>query len=173
MAIFLLIFTTVSLLCCATWSDLEWPSVTTLAAILVQRWKLIMQSNSLKLGGFDKFLIVSYILYINILRFDFWRFWPSLAGYNNFCTETWLQRAVNLANLSQTQYVIYGRVDIKWIVITAPARNTRKQSFATCSLGWNISNTSDSVSSEYPNTEKWVKNTTRSGVFVTKFKSLG
>ena len=33
-----------------------------------------------------------------------------------------------------------------------------------------ISNTRDSVSSGYPNTEKRVKNTTRSGVFLTKFE---
>ena len=34
----------------------------------------------------------------------------------------------------------------------------------------NISNTSDSVSSGYPNTEKRVENMTRSGVFFTKFE---
>ena len=34
----------------------------------------------------------------------------------------------------------------------------------------NISNTIDSVSSGYPNTEKRVENTTRSGVFLTKFE---
>ena len=33
----------------------------------------------------------------------------------------------------------------------------------------NISNKRDSVSSGYPNTEKGVENTTRSGVFLTKF----
>ena len=37
----------------------------------------------------------------------------------------------------------------------------------------NISNTSDSVSSGYPNTEKRVENTTRSGVFLTKFEVFG
>ena len=36
-----------------------------------------------------------------------------------------------------------------------------------------ISNTSDSVSSGYPNTEKRVENTTRSGVFLTKFEVFG
>ena len=36
----------------------------------------------------------------------------------------------------------------------------------------NISNTSDSVSG-YPNTEKRVENTTRSGVFLTKFEVFG
>ena len=35
-----------------------------------------------------------------------------------------------------------------------------------------ISNTSDSVSLGYPNTEKRVKNTTRSGVFLTKFEII-
>ena len=34
----------------------------------------------------------------------------------------------------------------------------------------NISNTRDSVSLGYPNTEKRVENTTRSGVFLTKFE---
>ena len=34
----------------------------------------------------------------------------------------------------------------------------------------NISNTRDSVSSGYANTEKRVKNTTRSGVFLTEFE---
>ena len=37
----------------------------------------------------------------------------------------------------------------------------------------NISNTRDSVSSGYPNTEKRVENTTRIGVFVTKFEVFG
>ena len=41
------------------------------------------------------------------------------------------------------------------------------------SLEGNISNTSDSVSSGYPNTEKRVENTTRSGVFLTKFEVFG
>ena len=36
-----------------------------------------------------------------------------------------------------------------------------------------ISNTSDSVSSGYPNTEKRVENTRRSGVFLTKFEVFG
>ena len=36
-----------------------------------------------------------------------------------------------------------------------------------------ISNTSDSVSSGYQNTEKIVENTTRSGVFLTKFEVFG
>ena len=37
----------------------------------------------------------------------------------------------------------------------------------------NKSNTSDSVSSGYPNTKKRVENTTRSGVFLTKFEVFG
>ena len=37
----------------------------------------------------------------------------------------------------------------------------------------NISNTRDSVSSGYPNTEKRVENTTGSGVFLTKFEMFG
>ena len=37
----------------------------------------------------------------------------------------------------------------------------------------NISNTSDSVSSGYPNTEKRVENTACSGVFLTKFEVFG
>ena len=41
------------------------------------------------------------------------------------------------------------------------------------SVSCNISNTSDSVSSGYPNTEKRVENTTRSGVFLTKFEVFG
>ena len=36
-----------------------------------------------------------------------------------------------------------------------------------------ISNTSDNVSSGYPNTEKRVENTTSSGVFLTKFEVFG
>ena len=40
-------------------------------------------------------------------------------------------------------------------------------------MSGNISNTSDSVSSGYPNTEKRVENTTRSGVFLTKFEVFG
>ena len=41
------------------------------------------------------------------------------------------------------------------------------------SVGCNISNTRDSVSSGYPNTEKRVENTTRSGLFLTKFEVFG
>ena len=37
----------------------------------------------------------------------------------------------------------------------------------------NISNTRDCISSGYPNTEKRVENTTRSGVFLTKFEVFG
>ena len=37
----------------------------------------------------------------------------------------------------------------------------------------NISNTSDSVTSGYLNTEKRVENTTRSGVFLTNFEVFG
>ena len=37
----------------------------------------------------------------------------------------------------------------------------------------NISNTRDRVSSGYPNTEKRVEHTTRSGVFLTKFEVFG
>ena len=37
----------------------------------------------------------------------------------------------------------------------------------------NMSNTRRSVSSGYPNTEKRVKNMTRSGVFLTKFQVFG
>ena len=37
----------------------------------------------------------------------------------------------------------------------------------------NISNTTDDVSSGYPNTEKRVENTTRSGVFLTEFEVFG
>ena len=37
----------------------------------------------------------------------------------------------------------------------------------------NISNTRDKVSSGYPNTERRVENTTRSGVFLTKFEVFG
>ena len=40
-------------------------------------------------------------------------------------------------------------------------------------LDVNISNTSDSVSSGYPNTEKRVKNTKHSGVLLTKFEVFG
>ena len=36
-----------------------------------------------------------------------------------------------------------------------------------------ISNTRDNVSSGYPDTEKGVENTTRSGVFLTKFEVFG
>ena len=39
--------------------------------------------------------------------------------------------------------------------------------------GCNISNTRDSVSSGYPNIEKRVENTTRSGVFLTKLEVFG
>ena len=46
------------------------------------------------------------------------------------------------------------------------------ESLSSCILG-NISNMRNSVSSGYPNTEKRVENTTRSGVFLTKFEVFG
>ena len=46
-------------------------------------------------------------------------------------------------------------------------------SYLVSCKGSNISNTSDSVSLGYPNTEKRVENTTRSGVFLTKFEVFG
>ena len=49
--------------------------------------------------------------------------------------------------------------------------NINETSFSE--LRSNISNTSDSVSSGYPNTEKRVENTARSGVFLTKFEVFG
>ena len=45
------------------------------------------------------------------------------------------------------------------------------QLFFSCNI--HVSNTRDSVSSGYPNTEKRVENTTRSGVFLTKFEVFG
>jgi len=39
--------------------------------------------------------------------------------------------------------------------------------------GGNMSNTKDNVSSRHPNTEKRVGNTTRSGVFLSKFETFG
>ena len=40
-------------------------------------------------------------------------------------------------------------------------------------LAYGVLNTSNSVSSGYPNTEKRVENTTRSGVFLMKFEVFG
>ena len=51
---------------------------------------------------------------------------------------------------------------------STPAKNSKK-SPQVC----NISNTGDSVSSGYPNPEKRVENTVRSGVFLTKFEVFG
>ena len=42
--------------------------------------------------------------------------------------------------------------------------------FSLVCFGSNVSNTRDSVSSGYPNTENRVENTTHSGLFSTKFK---
>ena len=42
-----------------------------------------------------------------------------------------------------------------------------------CCVSSNISNTLDNVSLGYPNTKKRVKNTMRSGVFLTKFEVFG
>ena len=49
---------------------------------------------------------------------------------------------------------------------------TLRLQFPRMHAGCNISNTR-SVSSGYPNTEKRVENTTRSGVFLTKFEVFG
>ena len=46
--------------------------------------------------------------------------------------------------------------------------NKKPEKGLTHRVSNNISNTRDSVSSGYPNTEKRVENTTRSGVFLTK-----
>ena len=52
-------------------------------------------------------------------------------------------------------------------------QTNRLVSKSLCSVLSNISNTRNSVSSGYPNTEKRVESTTRSGVFLTKFEVLG
>ena len=46
-------------------------------------------------------------------------------------------------------------------------------SYMSICLVSNISNTRNSVSSGYPNTEKRVEKTTRSGVFLTKLEVFG
>ena len=56
-------------------------------------------------------------------------------------------------------------------ILSRGSRNTLR--CFTWYLLCNISNTSNSVSSGYPNTEKRVENTTCSGVFLTKFKVFG
>ena len=48
------------------------------------------------------------------------------------------------------------------------SQTSKLVSLTLCSVLSNISNTRDSVSSGYPNIEKRVENTTRSGVFLTK-----
>ena len=58
------------------------------------------------------------------------------------------------------------------LLIADLTRASRVNSHTQC-CGCNISNTRDSVSSGYPNTEKRVGNTTRSGVFLTEFEVFG
>ena len=55
-------------------------------------------------------------------------------------------------------------------IICSPIYNASHSSEHVVS---NISNTRDSFSSGYPNTEKRVDHTTRSGVFLMKFKVFG
>ena len=58
-------------------------------------------------------------------------------------------------------------------VLPVTNKDRKPRSIQYSSYLCNISNTSDSVSSGYPNTEKVVENTTRSGVFLTKFEVFG
>ena len=61
----------------------------------------------------------------------------------------------NPPDMKKLQLVLQGSVSVQvW-----NARNSVRN------MGCNISNTRDSVSSGYPNTEKRVENTTRSGFF--------
>ena len=59
----------------------------------------------------------------------------------------------------------------KWFKSPVNINEANKQ--AENYVGSTISNTSDSVSSGYPNTEKRVENTTRSVVFLMKFEVFG
>ena len=53
------------------------------------------------------------------------------------------------------------------------ARETPRDKTCASGLCSNISNTSDSVSSGYPNIERRVEDTTHSGAFLTKFEVFG
>ena len=76
-------------------------------------------------------------------------------------------------------FMVAYRYGISLLVFNLDIELNTSSSISTCSYAYTynsrsyISNTSDSVSSGYPNTEKRVENTTRSGVFLTKFEVFG
>ena len=65
---------------------------------------------------------------------------------------------------------------LNWFIVNTNGGNIIRTCYSETRRDYlisNISNTRDSVSSGYPNTEKRVENTTRSGVFLTKFEVFG
>ena len=78
-----------------------------------------------------------------------------LSPLNNCCNESLLGHQSETEPLHRKKYMRF-----QWFLHFS-------------SFSCNISNTRDSVSSGYPDTEKRVENTTRSRVFLTKFDVFG
>ena len=73
----------------------------------------------------------------------------------------------------ETSFQLFTAVNLLHVANYCPSRQHNTVVSIAADPSRNISNTSDSVSSGYPNTEKRVENTTRSGVFLTKFEVFG
>ena len=87
---------------------------------------------------------------------------------NKLRTDSWLvldfhRHAVHIMNIIRAVSARYPTC----------SKNLLLSSCAGQSASRNTSNTRDSVSSGYPNTEEKVENTTRSGVFLMKFEVFG
>ena len=79
------------------------------------------------------------------------------------CVNTALEKKI-IKSTSKKQ-----KKDLKSIPLPDHNKNNELKTFDVIL----ISNTKDSVSSGYPNTEKRVENTTHSAVFLTKFEVFG
>ena len=92
-----------------------------------------------------------------------------------FMLWTWT-RPQSMICISRARYVIMiGFLLVCFIPYTSQSHKRKKNlsplfKQQSCSSSSILSNTIDSVSLGYPNTEKRVENTTRSGVFLTKFE---
>ena len=87
----------------------------------------------------------------------------------------------NSMNITSYPYYIRAPYVLRWWFVQQAMKEAllvfKKQKYISNDLGvifsCNISNTRVTVSSGYPKTEKRVENTTRSGVFLTKFEVFG
>ena len=102
------------------------------------------------------------------------RIWKGRLSVHNVCHEVEVSQDViiYLPTISAPADVAADVQEVLYAKALRSSGNKARDLKISC-WGCNISNTRDSLSSGYPNTEKRVENTTRSGVFLTKFEVLG